>query len=121
MKDAKQFIEDLQKDVELAKALDALCEQMTEKIQQSEDPNAMKLELLTAFAEEHGYELDPEELALATAKNREVDDEALSDVSGGSGLRTCLVNYACYFALNNCMFKNNCYMAMACTTDAGKN
>ncbi|MDO4502190.1 MAG: Nif11-like leader peptide family natural product precursor [Coriobacteriia bacterium] len=121
MKDVKQFIEDLQKDPELAKALEVQSAQAEEKVKQAEDPEAARLEFLAEFAKEYGYDLDPEELALATAKNREVDDAFLADVAGGgnSSEQFCFWIYACEMVLNTCEYSNNCLKGERCTRAAG--
>ncbi|MDO4503452.1 MAG: Nif11 family protein [Coriobacteriia bacterium] len=112
MKDAKQFLTDLKEDIELAKALEELTPQV-EEAAKADDPAAARAEILAAFAKEHGYELDPEELSLASATNREVDDKTLSDVAGG-GRGWCFANYACEFVWNSCAVTNECFQNMNC-------
>ncbi|MDO4503450.1 MAG: Nif11-like leader peptide family natural product precursor [Coriobacteriia bacterium] len=113
MKDAKQFLTDLKQDPELAKALEELAPQVEEAASKSDDPAAARAESLAAFAKEHGYEFDPEELSLASATNREVDDDALQAVAGG-GRGWCFADYACEFIWNSCAEVNECFQNMNC-------
>ncbi|MDO4502539.1 MAG: Nif11-like leader peptide family natural product precursor [Coriobacteriia bacterium] len=113
MKDAKQFVADLKEGKELAAAFEALAPEIEAKAAGAADPEAVKLEVLAAFAKEHGYEFDPEELAVQAATNREVDDSALETVAGG-GRGYCDLNYGCELTWNSCMVSNECNMAAGC-------
>ncbi|MDO4503424.1 MAG: Nif11 family protein [Coriobacteriia bacterium] len=113
MKDVKQFIQDLQEDKDLATAFEALAPELEEKFAQAEDAAAAKVEAVVAFAKERGYEVDPEELAVAMATNREVDDDALAAVAGG-GRGWCMADYGCYWVWNSCQFDNECKSGFNC-------
>ncbi|MDO4503310.1 MAG: Nif11-like leader peptide family natural product precursor [Coriobacteriia bacterium] len=118
MKDTKKFIEDLKDSKELAAAFEALASQIEAKIAQAEDAPAAQMEAVVAFAKEHGYEVEPEELAFHSATNREVDDSVLTDVAGGGRGRNCMVDYACGLIFNNCVVNHECPFALSCEGNA---
>ncbi|MDO4503451.1 MAG: hypothetical protein Q4D06_09825 [Coriobacteriia bacterium] len=113
MKDAKQFLADLKNNTELARAFEELAPQVEEAVAKADDPAAARAESLAAFAKEHGYELDSEELSLASATNREVDEDALKAVAGG-GRGWCFANYACQNIWNSCTVSNECFSEQTC-------
>ncbi|MDO4503312.1 MAG: Nif11-like leader peptide family natural product precursor [Coriobacteriia bacterium] len=113
MKNTKQFLEDLQQDKDLAAALEALAPELEEKYAQVEDAAAAQLEAIVSFAKEHGYEVDPEELAMDAAANREVDDANLADIAGG-GRGWCALNYTCLVTFNSCVVSNECRSTSEC-------
>ncbi|MDO4503315.1 MAG: Nif11-like leader peptide family natural product precursor [Coriobacteriia bacterium] len=107
MKDAQQFLADIRQDKDLAAELEALATRMKEQPTSEEDHQAADLEALVAFAREHGYQLEAEDLALQTATNREVDDAQLDTVSGG-GRGSCMFKFGCILSLMNCFISDEC-------------
>ncbi|MDO4502197.1 MAG: Nif11-like leader peptide family RiPP precursor [Coriobacteriia bacterium] len=95
MKDAKQFLEDLKVDQELDQALGAAIADISSE----EDAAAARVEAITAFAREHGYQFEAEDLSFQDATNREVSDEQLEMAAGGApkclGSARCFVGYKC--------------------------
>ncbi|MDO4503311.1 MAG: hypothetical protein Q4D06_09065 [Coriobacteriia bacterium] len=112
MKDAKQFLADLQENADLATAFSTASAER--KASGAELSDEEELEFLTSFATEHGYEVEPEELSLAIATNRDVDDSALANIAGGSGKGWCAALWACLLVLNNCVVSDECRYNESC-------
>ncbi|MDO4503314.1 MAG: Nif11-like leader peptide family natural product precursor [Coriobacteriia bacterium] len=116
MKDAQQFLADIRQDKDLAAELEALASSMKEQPVSEEDHRAADLEALAAFAREHGYQFEAEDLALQTATNREVDDALLDTASGGRE-DWCLLDYACAFTFMSCFASNECTVGNVCNNE----
>ncbi|MDO4502195.1 MAG: Nif11-like leader peptide family RiPP precursor [Coriobacteriia bacterium] len=119
MKDAKQFLADLQEDKDLAQAFEALGPTIEEAVSKAKDPEVASIEAVTAFAAEHGYQFEAEELALQTATNREVTDEDLAAIAGGTK-GPCNLDYWCNFVWNTCVYSNECERTHECQAKVHK-
>lgn len=69
------------------------------------------LDALVEFAKSKGYDFEAEDFTMARASGREISDEELSVISGGTQ-PYCLWDYSCYYA-----FKHDQDGPDACTTD----
>ena len=104
MSTPEDFLKSLREDTELAKELENYIGQ------KAPADETAKLEALTAFAREKGWEIEEEDLALAQAEVRELSDDALAGISGGTDQRyeICWFDYLCSWTWNTCRASNEC-------------
>lgn len=86
-------------------------------------PVEERVELIVSFARDHGYDISPEDLALAEADMQPLDKEELSKVNGGiscrakrdgGGRQSCILGYACSITWVDCSFSDECEAGLLC-------
>lgn len=104
MKNAKDFMEDIKGNTELAMELQKYINESECK----SDEDAF--EATARFARKNGYEAEAEDLSLAIARTRSLSDDELDSIAGGG--QTCFSDYSCYY-----VYKHDTDSSEACTND----